>query len=67
MTLEAYFREHMDGRDVPVIDYAIRVDRRSDGSLKFYIHPACVDGLTRDFVVRGSIVAPGPAITYHEL
>ncbi|MGH2505841.1 MAG: hypothetical protein ACRDHZ_00240 [Ktedonobacteraceae bacterium] len=38
----------------PVSDHALRVSRDPDGSIRFYIHPANVDGDTVDFYVTGN-------------
>jgi len=39
------------GKDYPIIDYAMRVQRLPDGTFHVYIHPASEGGDTPDFLV----------------
>lgn len=54
------FEDYLTGclnRLVPVIDHSLRAERLPDGRIKFYIHPANVDGDTPSFLVsRNEVV-----------
>lgn len=66
MTLEEYFRKqtrtHHD-LTFPVIDHALRCEF-ADGVVRFYIHPAGVNGDTVDFEVRGNVLTPNMHVHY---
>lgn len=57
MTLFEYFEEAWNRKPFPVIDHALRVDKRDDGSFHFYIHPANTSGTTMDFIVTADQIA----------
>ena len=57
--LSDYFLTNWENKPFPVIDHALRIQRRSDGSFEFYIHPANQSGLTMDFIAeRDGTVRP---------
>lgn len=55
MTLQQYLTSESKRG---VIDHALRAHVRPDGSVAFYIHPAHVDGPTKDFVTFEAAVVP---------
>lgn len=50
-TLQQYLHDELARG---VIDFRIRAHRAPTGVVRFYIHPAGVDGSTADFVVEGN-------------
>lgn len=54
-TLESYLKR---ASERGVIDHALRAHVRPDGKVAFYIHPAGVDGETRDYLTYGVAVIP---------
>jgi len=46
-----YFQENWNREPYPVIDHSLRIDKLSDGSFHFYIHPSHTHGITTDFIV----------------
>lgn len=49
-----YFEENWNREPYPVIDHALRIDKRADGAFHFYIHPSNTDGITTDFIIDGA-------------
>lgn len=66
ITLEQYFRSQFvttkDGWQVPAIDHALRCEIPTHGPVRFYIHPANVNGDTLNFEVQGNCVVPDPKV-----
>lgn len=60
MTLAEYFRICAKQG---AIDHVLRAEMRG-AEVKFYIHPADRDDITRDFVTGGQNIVPDPAVTY---
>ncbi len=54
-TLETYL---VDAEHKGVIDHQLRIQRGPGGEVRFYIHPANVDGDTLDFEVQGNCLSP---------
>lgn len=52
--LESYLHRYIRNQ---VIDFSLRAQVMSDGSVSFYIHPANVDGQTLDFYIEGNTVS----------
>ena len=55
VSFEDYLAGYLN-RAVPVIDHSLRAERLPDGRIKFYIHPANVEGDTPDFAVSGNVL-----------
>ena len=55
MNLFDYFKHELDNEDMGNnIDHAVRCCQMPDGSIDFYIHPACRNGSTADFKVMSN-------------
>jgi hypothetical protein len=50
--LSDYFLTHWVHSPYPIIDHALRVNRRPNGSFEFYIHPMNENGTTCDFIAE---------------
>lgn len=56
MTFLEYCEQNWSRKPYPIIDHALRINRRPDGTFEFYIHPSKADGITSDFIVDNSSV-----------